>query len=59
MWNILILGKIHAAGTDRLREAGSFWLIERPDNAPDTAPSSPETADAIIVRTTRIDRGLS
>jgi D-3-phosphoglycerate dehydrogenase len=57
MWNVLVLGKIHADGIERLKRAENFHLIERPDNATDRMEQA-KNADAIIVRTTRIDRTL-
>jgi D-3-phosphoglycerate dehydrogenase len=57
MWNVLVLGKIHADGIERLRQAGDFRLIERPDSPPELMEQAKD-ADAIIVRTTRIDRAL-
>ncbi len=57
MWNVLVLGKIHADGIERLKQAEDFRLIELPDNAPDLMQKAKD-ADAIIVRTTRIDRKL-
>jgi D-3-phosphoglycerate dehydrogenase / 2-oxoglutarate reductase len=57
MWNVLVLGKIHADGIARLSEPGTFRPIERPDNASDRMEQARD-ADAIIVRTTRVDRAL-
>jgi len=49
-----VLGKIHDAGLARLRESGTFDLVERPDNPPDLMRQVRD-ADAIIVRTTPIN----
>ena len=57
MWNVLVLGRIHAEGMARLEQANDFRLIERSDNAPDRFEQAAD-ADAIIVRTTPIDRPL-
>lgn len=57
MYKVLVLGKIHEAGVERLRQAGGFEVIERKDNPPDLQ-SLVADADVIIVRTTRIDQNL-
>lgn len=57
MQRVLVLGRIHQAGIERLTEAGRFDIVERPDNPPDLKALVPDV-DAIIVRTTRIDRPL-
>ncbi len=54
---VLVLGKIHDAGVNRLREAGTFEIVERPDNPPDLFEQARDT-DAIIVRTTPINPPL-
>ncbi len=53
MPNVLVLGKIHGAGIDRLAEA-NFTLRELPDHPADLMDHV-GAADAIIVRMTRID----
>ncbi len=57
MTKVLVLGKIHEAGLDRLRQAGGFEIVERGDNPPDLLAQAKDT-DAIIVRTTKIGREL-
>ena len=53
MPNVLVLGKIHPAGIDRLGEAGCT-VRELPDHPADLTGHVADT-DAIIVRMTRID----
>lgn len=53
MKKVLVLGKIHQAGIDRLREAG-FAIAELPDH-PAGLIDHVSDADAIVVRMTRID----
>jgi len=55
MLKVLVLGRIHQSGIDRLREAKRFSIVERPDN-PDDLLTEVEDAYAVIVRTTRINR---
>lgn len=52
-----MIGTIHEAGLERLRQAGGFEIVERGDNPSDIGAVSAD-ADAIIVRTTPIDRTL-
>lgn len=54
---VLVLGKISEAGIDRLRAAGGYTIVERP-NDPDDLYEQARDAAAIIVRTTPIDRDL-
>ena len=54
---ILVLGKIHRAGIERLQAAGGFEVIARPDDPSDLAEQA-RSAEAIIVRATPIDRAL-
>ena len=51
---VAIFGKINDAGIERLKAAGRFNLIERPDHADDRIDVA-SRADAIIVRMTKID----
>lgn len=53
MPNVLVLGRIHRAGIDRLA-AANCAIIELPDHPPDLV-SRVTDVDAIIVRMTRID----
>jgi len=53
MPRVLVLGKIHRAGIDRLGEAG-FAIAELPDHPVDLADHVSDV-DAIVVRMTRID----
>lgn len=57
MHKVLVLGKIHEAGIERLRQSGDFDIVERKDN-PQDLHSAAADADMIIVRTTRIDQKL-
>jgi len=52
MPNVLVLGKIHQAGIDRLA-AANCTITELPDHPPDLVSRTTD-ADAIIVRMTRI-----
>jgi D-3-phosphoglycerate dehydrogenase len=54
---VAIFGKINDAGIERLKEAGRYDLIERPDHANDRIDVA-SRADAIIVRMTKIDTEL-
>ena len=54
---VAIFGKINDAGTERLKAAGRYDLIERPDHADDRIAVA-SRADAIIVRMTKIDAEL-
>ena len=54
---VVIFGKINEAGLERLKAAGRFDLIERPDHADDRFEAV-SRADAMIVRMTKIDRQL-
>jgi D-3-phosphoglycerate dehydrogenase len=55
--NILILGKIDAAGTALLRARDGFTITELPDHAPERFAAASD-ADAVIVRMTPIDAGF-
>ena len=57
MHKVLVLGKIHEAGIERLKHSGGFEVIERKDN-PQDLHSAAADADMIIVRTTKIDQAL-
>ncbi len=57
MRKVLVLGKIREAGLERLRAAGQFDVVERPDNPPDLHNVAHDIW-AIIVRTTPINRAL-
>jgi D-3-phosphoglycerate dehydrogenase len=54
---VVIFGKINDAGIERLKAAGRYDLIERPDHADDRIEVASQ-ADAIIVRMTKIDAEL-
>ncbi|UCH72764.1 MAG: hypothetical protein JSU82_10270, partial [Rhodospirillales bacterium] len=56
MPNVLVLGKIHRAGIDRLA-AADCAITELPDHPADLPAQVGET-DAIIVRMTRIDSAV-
>lgn len=57
MWKVLVLGKIHEAGIEKLYQAGDMEIVQLPDNPPglDAIVSG---CDGVIVRTTPIDRKL-
>lgn len=57
MPKVLILGKIHAAGLERLGAAADIAVEELPDHAADLLQRVAD-ADAIVVRMTPIDAGL-
>lgn len=55
--HVLVIGRVHPAGIERLRaEPGMQVSVIAQD--PDTVAEHMPTADAVIVRTARIDRGL-
>lgn len=55
--NLVIFGKIAAAGEERLRKDGRFSVAAYPDFPPERIEAAAD-ADAIIVRMTPIDRPL-
>ena len=57
MPKVLVLGKIHAAGIERLRKVDGVAIEELPDHAADVLDRVAD-ADAIIVRMTNINQAV-
>ncbi len=55
--NVLVIGRVHESGIARLNAEPGISVTEIAQN-PETVAAHMPTADAVIVRTARIDRGL-